>query len=276
MFPERGHMRVGSNAASCYRGYRRFFGTAFFVSLVFFTVSSWGQLERGEYEAIKAVSLELLRRHRGEDVAFVGIGRSPTPIMAFLDNRNIHTQTVPLSELSGQMYDEIAKKKMPITFSSLFRQRPTVIQERLAHYFERRLPDRILNGHIKMVIVDYVNTGDSIVNLSDFFRTFRRTRHPNLHVEYEVLVTPMETVIASQLRQSGFGVIEVPEPVASKLMRSGYEHHAKYGRYTAWSAVMDELALQPRVEYQEFRDHLLRAMNQDPSLGCNSVRFLRK
>jgi hypothetical protein len=107
------------------------------------TIAGNTYLSLQEYRDLRNGCMELLRRYPPDDYFFVGLGRDPAPVIAFLQNLGEKDLAVNL----------------PGTSSIQWHQNRAVEDIDVARHIEAAIPEKILGGDRKLVILDVTSSG---------------------------------------------------------------------------------------------------------------------
>lgn len=131
----------------------------------------------GEYESIRDVSLEVLERFPPSEYFYVGLGRSPTPITAFIaESFPGSTVTIPLSSISTQ------EPRLGRLLGDPGHLRKK-LYDAIARHFGRFMPGRARRGAKKLLLIDFVYRGDSIVMTDWHLRKYLASACPECKLE---------------------------------------------------------------------------------------------
>ncbi len=134
------------------------------TSLLSMSHPSWCFAEVGkkEFESIEKVSQYILSRYPREEYTYIGLGRSPVPVMAYLQSEeNTLIRNLPLTDF-----------KYPDEELSLQQKK------RLFQHFDQFLPLQTeLRGRTKLIIIDLVIGGYTLFSahhyLTDYLQNYR-------------------------------------------------------------------------------------------------------
>jgi hypothetical protein len=104
-------------------------------------IGSFTYVSQDEYRDLRDGTMELLRRYPPDTHFFVGLGRDPAPIIAFLQNLGEKDLAVNLPGTSSTGWDRV------------------VPDADAARYIEAAIPPAILTGKRTIVLVDVTSTG---------------------------------------------------------------------------------------------------------------------
>jgi hypothetical protein len=198
------------------------------------------------YSEIRDLSLSILQRYPPSEYWYVGIGRSPTPIMRFFEEMGV--QTVSQMPLSG-MSD--FPKKGPMSEADQ--------RARLWSHFERWLPSKAK----KILVIDYTAGGGGLTHtkneLEGYFENRRKRGLPAS--EFRTLALS-ETDWAKQAGKSGgIDSLVISSRLESAFRYSSFEKWAKYGPFHPWKD--SEASLHARPEFEQLGQSLRTQMRSD-------------
>ncbi len=280
----------------------------FFLKSVLSFASGSGHIpifEEGEYESIRDASLKIIYKYPPAHHFYLGIGRSPTPLIRFFHELGLRNhQSIPLSQLRV-----------------LTVYKPQQLKEIESKYFQHF--DNVLKlGLIRnktLVLIDYVDSGDSLqiakLFLSDYFKSksikiniisigilgevlnsgricylqfeleeMRRT-NTSLFPEYSAALEDAETLKQifqyriSKLRSNGIDdFILVSEIVDQKFYNKSsvgsYSSYSEYTYYDVKAMEYSQTSFNVRPEYELFGKALRSKMRDDKVLKQIDYRLM--
>ncbi len=234
-------LALGTSAA---QGGNRYFANKTNVA-TYNEIVSLENLVPSAYPAIRDVSLEILRRFPPDQYYLVGLGRSPAPVMAFLEEYGIKEQTtVPISHLK-----DYAKVSFPEG------------DAKLRTHFRKFLPTEAeLHGR-KVLLIDYVHTGDSLAKAAELIQEI----FPSTGIEAFALGhTPFQPKLRIPFHRS----FEQPDDEFTELFRrQKFDRWAKYKEYEApFTANGDSQPAKFNSDYRHLETAIKKEMEKDETL----------
>jgi hypothetical protein len=209
------------------------------------TLGGNGHVNAQQYRDISAAAQHLLKLYPADSHYFIGLGRDPAPIIAFLQN------------LGG--------KRLAINFPSSSNSSGRATSQIMAQYVARFIPPEILESGRTLVFVDATSSGRALDH-------------------YVPLITPNlkgAKVIkaAFGVRSAGVANTKIyttpgdkqvintePFPEVDTFYTNPYEDVvSEYPRHAPGTHQMSDLD-RPRPDYREFRKALLQRMQRDEGL----------
>jgi hypothetical protein len=205
-----------------------------------------GFLDQTQYQQIRDGALRLIKRFPPKRYFYVTIGRSPTPVAAFLDNLgaegDVHVN-LPASNLRQGQIEGFEK--------AWFK------------HLDRFLPAHVLEGEQKIVLVDRSTTGATLTKVKQIFEQY--LEHKGIEKSVRVVAFARRQV---KIRSIDIG--DSPELVA---MNAGtYDNLAKYP-YFYVGETAPKLAA-PRPAYDNFKQQMAERMSRDEALPEALHRYL--
>lgn len=150
---------------------------SFFMTVVFPNLSFAGLLDPEEFEGAKQSSLEIVQKASPDEFVYVGIGRSPTPIITLL------SILYPGSTV-GLPFTGASQIEKTIQISQQYNNNKTAELDR---HFQEILGPVIknLNGR-KLLFMDYVVNG-SFFSALRLLNDFLKRKYPHVQSDYIVL-----------------------------------------------------------------------------------------
>jgi len=154
-----------------------------------FALPSWvGEIRQDEYAEIRAFCLQVLSRYPIDDCLFIGIGRSPTPMIGFFQEAGAaHAMNLPLSQFRHRPMGravEIDEKKTD-RYQALSESAVKALYQHFDRFF---LFDAEAWRRKRWVLVDFSQTGDTLVSAFDYLSAYlrhrktKKTGHPGLEM----------------------------------------------------------------------------------------------
>lgn len=211
-------------------------------------------ISNSEFKELKAVSEEILKKFPPENYYYVGIGRSPTPILAYLNQLEVKFSIVPISSLRYE----------PFPF------KPTS-EEILKNHFKKFLPTLDNLKGKKILVMDYSDLGGTIERAHAVIQSLYSNK-------VEVKGLSISENLAPRLKNKNFQLLDLKNYplINNRFDKNGFDKYAKYGSYPLLFGNPDpeklKEALKPRVEFDELgkilKQYILSERQATFSLGC--------
>lgn len=218
---------------------------------LFFEPKVYDYLSQSEYEALRDLSLRILERYPVERYRFVGLGRSPAPIIAFFESL--------APDLAFTMPGSGLKRRLSRNSRRAFRRT-----------FDRLATERGVFADAKeLVLLDFVQSGKSLRQAGRILRGhLRKQRALSLLSKRHIPKLEIVSIFDSSSPHynetsaaSGFDVAAYPTLV---------EHFAgqAYDRVAEYKAWFNRLEAPKRNDqrYGQFKAGMMRRMKADPLL----------
>ena len=238
-----------------------------------------------EYQQIRRTSLAIIQGKPSSQYVIVGIGRSPTPFTAFIQNLDpAHAINVPLSNIGLIRPNSLSGELSPDKEAELFR------------HLDRYLKQPLGNGK-KLVVVDFVSRGNSFKGLSYYLDRYVRSSGKSEALEYCMLgSSEYFNKLKAQSQSSRYRFLEIPndlyeDNVSRRLARKEYKNYSEFGQFDSRleDGIKQDTAPVVRPEFDQFKNDLKKRMLKDDllrdKLGSNgsfadcktqTVRSLKK
>jgi hypothetical protein len=205
-----------------------------------------GFLDQNQYQQIRDGALRLIKRFPPKRYFYVTIGRSPTPVAAFLDNLgpdgDVHVN-VPASNLREGQVEGFEKAWF----------------KHLDHF----LPAHLLKGKQKIVLVDRSTTGATLTKVKQIFEQY--LQHKGVEKSVRVVAFARRKV-----KIRSIDINDAPELVA---MNAGtYDKLAKYPYFYVGETAPEKAAARPA--YDKFKQQMAERMSRDEALPEAMNRYL--
>lgn len=183
------------------------------------------------YEIYRA----LTKMYPPENHIYIGIGRSPTPVLALIEAIGQNKVNVPLSRVTG---DYLSQKER----LSLYR------------HFERFLPKPKEIENNSIILIDYTVSGISLKSAHEYILDYYNSLGAHISIKSFALVDKRHYP-----NTNSKGVL--PEKIALKLERHGYDPLSEYGRYNIEKeADQESLYKTPNPYYQLLVEELRKKL----------------
>lgn len=195
-----------------------------------------------QYRDIRGAAYHLLRTYPADRHFFVGLGRDPAPIIAFLQN--------------------IGGKQLAVNYPASSNSSASATQEILATYSERVIPAEVFASGRTVVFIDVTSSGRALDHYVPRIAPGLKGL-PSIKVAFGI--NPTSSAIYTNPGDKHV-VNTTPFPELDKFPWDPYENVvSEYPRHvptTNGFGVLDT----PRAEYQQLRDGLMQRMLRDPEL----------
>lgn len=113
-----------------------------------------GTLENAEawVGGIAKIAVDILKNYPPKDYIYVGLGRSPSPLVAYLKSHGYDARTLPLGGL--KLDGKTMKRPMP--------DLKKAERARLKHLIDQHIPSHTGRGGKKILLLDYVQSGEGL------------------------------------------------------------------------------------------------------------------
>ncbi|MBN8541239.1 MAG: hypothetical protein J0L82_12680 [Deltaproteobacteria bacterium] len=170
-----------------------------------------------QYESTKEAVIDLMERFPPDKYVYVGIGKSPTPIIAFI------------KAIGGAE----AAQSLPLTgigpHGSFKKNEPQSIAK-LHQHLSEFLPNIENLGGKKLVILDFADSATSLEFAAQEIRNFLDASYPQQKIELEVVGIP-NWFSAKRLRTKGFHVLKVNRDLRRSLTNHEYKSLHEFEDY---------------------------------------------
>jgi hypothetical protein len=208
------------------------------------------QLEEPLYQEVRHLTQKVLEICPPQECFYVGVGRSPTPVMALMEllfPENL--VTLPLTYFRYD-YPGASHSERGRYFLS------KIQEQRLRLHLKRFLPSPEDLKNKKLLLIDFAITGESLLSASYFVR-----KHVDLSALTLAFVSSEDALFDPEAIDVKIKLLsDYPELYSSFAMQM-FDGLAKYGQYKISSPFVQ--FLKPRDEYREFQSHFLRFLEKD-------------
>lgn len=195
------------------------------------TAAKGVSLTKREFRQIRNLAQEIQSRFPPDQYFVLGIGRSPTPLLAYFSITSPgYAGQLPLSDFGT--YRLQLKKNESIPRTSL-----TAGQERLLfQHFDNFIPSEVdLRGR-KLVTIDYANRGDTTISSYEYLAKYLRIRGRPKQSTLVIASDDGPENLKKSFRGEGLTnvtVIVVRQTLllAKRIHDEAYKNFSEYGRY---------------------------------------------
>jgi hypothetical protein len=182
-----------------------------------------------EFKETQRIAREIRNLYPDRAHIYIGLGRSPTPFMAYLKVlglRNVFN--VPLSSMRSHPNRE----NMPHASGRRYEKAlGPALQERLWEHFERFLPPgEMLEGR-KIVLIDYAQSGASLVSAQQYISEF----YARQGFDVEVIALPIvDQAFSNMLVGALTSVPQISvesQALKNNLQNEFYDRLSEFGKY---------------------------------------------
>jgi hypothetical protein len=242
---------------------------------IFICAPAFGyEFSKEEYETIRDTSLEITQKFT--NYYYLGVGRSPTPIIAFLQNYlgHEHASNLPLSNfraisqgkppsISDDLWGTKGKLYAPVTHDE---------ELRLFRHFDIFFPKDPEIQNKKVLLIDYVTYGGSIIAAKQALRSYLKARGRNCKLEILVLSQRNRRLLIEEIEKwahSKLNFIEFKSDnkLVQRFFNEHYDSLAEYPTFIvrpnrSGQKIIDSETLIPRSEYTDFSNSLATEMKR--------------
>lgn len=205
------------------------------VILVSLFVCSKTQANIGfaEFLSIQNAAKNILKSFPKDEYAYIGVGRSPTPVIAYLQTEsNVLAKNLPLSDFRFNIPRLSGRPYLPLKDFEIID---------LFKHFDQFLPNQVeMNGKTKMLLIDFIFTGSTLVSAAVHVDMYLKNRQRNLTFDLFGMGFKgigLEMKLKENLRcpffqQIHFFEISYTDPFLEKMFYKKYSGYAQYPRFS--------------------------------------------
>jgi hypothetical protein len=180
-----------------------------------------------DFGAIEKVAAQVTELCPPADCFYIGVGRSPTPIVAMLQAKlgNSSAINLPLSSMEGFANGSTMRgSDAPVTLAK------TEI-ERLNLHFDHFVPsESVLKGR-RIMLVDFASTGESLNNTRTQLNNYLSANHRSTQVEAAAI--PENEISINNLKSMKINVLKADSRLTERLIGHQYKNLAEYEKFEA-------------------------------------------
>lgn len=229
------------------------------------------KMKVSEFLELKSLSERIVKIFPPEKFFLLGVGRSPTPIRAYLDVLYPgYSSTLPLSNFRD--YRPNARK------IGIFPAKRLTQEEelRLFAHFDKHIPSVSDLAGRKLVTFDYSNMGESVLSTNEYIAKYLKTRGRSPHITSTVTTDWQRDEILNLLRAAGFegGVIfelKDKSELGLALDEMKFKLDSEYSRF---DFVSGQKYFTRRKSYNSFVRYMKSAITRYSNLARTCPDFL--
>jgi hypothetical protein len=209
------------------------------------TIGGQPHVSAQQYNDISAAAMHLLKKYPADRHYFVGLGRDPAPIIAFLQN------------LGG--------KRLAVNFPASSNSSGSATKEILARYVARFIPAEVLRSGRTIVFVDATSSGRGLDHYVPLIKPSLRGAKV-IKAAFGVRNAGVANTSIYTNPGNKRVINTAPFPEVDRFYVNPYENVvSEYPRHAPGYNKLSELG-KPRPEYGQYRKALLRRMQRDRTL----------
>ena len=209
----------------------------------------------GEFEEIQSVSEEIMTKFPPNQYFYVGVGRSPTPFMAYIQAIDpTASVNIPISSFRARLTGASSSYHHPLSLEH---------EAKLNRHFMKLLNLEQI-GNRKILLIDFSERGDTLISLNQYLSKYLRLTHKPNKVEMLALASPnnFDRIATNMRGTNNATVISLRERplLSSKLTLQRYDPVAEYGAFHIWNPDARTDDLKPNEEFIDFRKSISRKL----------------
>lgn len=232
------------------------------VAVLWFVVSSASfGIDRVEYERIRDISLFVANK---PNVFVIGVGRSPTPFIAFLQEyRPNSAVNLPLSQFRYPTGTELSHED----------------ERKLYQHLDRFIPsEQELEGK-EIVLLDYAVSGESLLSFTRYFQKYLSNRNRHNTITPVALVKDTYRILPvmqkGQQHDISIRIIKMgPHEVGRNLDVERYDSLSEYGSFNVRND--DSSRLKKNGAYMSLKQEIRGYIQSDDELRHSCPALLNR
>lgn len=225
--------------------------------------SDWSNIheafDKKDYHDTKNLVQDIIKRYPPHEYYYVGVGRSPAPIIEVMNAAGIEgASELPLS----------GSKHLPLKNVTGGLDRQKQVLEHLGRY----LPDSKILAGKKIVLLDYAYSGEGLTNATEVVDWYLKQKSPGTSVDVMAVTdvnNDQETIAKLKTLEKKGHRVEIVrgryiKDLATKMYNQSYEFHTKYRSFKLYTFSSED---QPKnfanPEYK-LKEHIQKFVKEDP------------
>jgi hypothetical protein len=227
-----------------------------------------------EFKEISCVVERILTRYPPDRFIILGLGRSPTPLTAYLQASDLEraisaTSSTRVASLVGML--ATSTFNLPLSnFRYGRKEYPPLTDlkrlEILYSHFDRYIPESKYTESRNFLLIDFCQSGNSLMAASDYVTRYLRLRGR------EETVTPLCIQAFNRGGQADVVRISRDTFLYQAMMDQDYDYFSEFGKFD----ITDGKELNRSAEYVHFLDTMLRTRKNNHAiiLACQKAAHL--
>lgn len=204
-----------------------------------------------EFYQIQKITLQITNQFPSEEYVYVGLGQSPTPILAYLKASGIEDAVnLPLSDFRSYP----GSANMPFPYLTLFHS----WEDKLFNHFNRFLPSKTELRGKKVLIIDYAQTGESLGAAKSYLSNYYESLGLNDLVT-AVAITGHSNKLVPDLADEFIITLNLLSAVKLSMRFESYERFSEFGEFNL--VEHSSLSLKQNPLYLELIDSFRSRIN---------------
>ena len=226
-----------------------------------------------EYVQIRDVAMHIIEQYPPEQNIILGVGRSPTPLIAFLQNYDTqYAYNVPLTGFrhrpAGVSTPSHPNQKRTELYRPLFKGEI----KPLFRHFDDHVPNAIQVGGKNVVLLDFTYSGDSLISAYFYVRAYLQSqqRPDTLTMLALSPSTDWENDLLKNTAEVGLHADVFPLSLQHHdLLTTGFidERYDPFGEYGPYNVFVGNRTLHKNEKYLDLRREMAEFMVQEPDLA---------
>lgn len=216
-----------------------------------------------EYNEISYLAMSVLERFPPSEYHYLGVGRSPSFLMAFFEELGLKVSHLPISG-----FENAVERAGESPMSNLQEPLDQKDLSSFKDHFTRFFPTPAESRGKKILVIDYQNYGRSLIAVTDHLYEFSRELYPEAKIE----ALGLSYVSGLYIPETKFLVhqIMLSEHMGSALALEHFKDFSKYPQFRIQYSEMNE-PLVERPEYEAFKAKLRETLQ-----GKEKERLLKQ
>lgn len=188
------------------------------------------KISDSEFNQIRNICGEIIRRFPPEEFVYVGVGRSPTPFMAFFHSLGLQNiYNLPLSSMRN--HPKASKLKVWSAQPDFNSALKPAVEQRLFTHLAHFLPEASSFEGKTILLLDYTQTGASLVSAREYIARYYASKGVAVPVSLIALADSIHA--EDQVPQmSNYPQIAIPNgPLKFSLRGQLYDAYSEYGKF---------------------------------------------
>jgi hypothetical protein len=217
-------------------------------------------LDANQYQQIRDASIALMTKFPPKEYFYVGVGRSPAPIIAFLENLAVRGDDVAIN----------------FPASGVRSHDPMQHKDAYYAYFDALLPRSVIKGQRKILLIDRAGVysqgpngragGSSLVKVRQVLQAYLKDRSSSASVEAMAYAPyPLQSADVHRIDTAPFREVEAFGSQLHGALGVAYDEIARHPENDITQSAIGQLQRNPA--YDTYRAKTWERMQADPTLG---------
>lgn len=232
--------------------------------LVFSISTAQAEIPQRAFRDLERLTLRIFSQYSPKEYCYIGIGSSPTPLIALFQELGLPASNFPFSRSS--LHNSKIKNEKPDTLAG------KNIIKHFQHFTPSQTDPNSICYHRKILFIDYAHTGKSLSQFESAL-FFTKKHDPDLYKEEPYFLALTSRELPFQLLESNNNnYMELGSDLLHEMNHSAYDDVREFN---PWLASMQKYSYAPQDIYRAFRKSIKRQFEADEKFATRLKAYLQ-